>query len=394
MSIKNTALFIFAGAVLVGSAVYLLYQKNVELSKATSFRADPRPVTVARSRLADFVETHAVLAEVEASQTTRITSRVRAAINAIPVDEGDRVQQGDVLVELDDREVQERISALQQTIKQVRAEKRAREAERDALEQRVAYWEQEVDRYEGLVVNNSVKESELVQYRDTLANVRGNLEATRETISSLDHRINSLRDERSEARTRRGYYRLKSPYDARVAERHVDHGDMASPGGTLLTLEDISGARLAFDLPQTDHLECEVGDVVRFGADGTFTAELSLLHPSFQQNRLLRAEVRLSDEQANRFRSGEFVSAEVVVHRYPNTVHVPRTAVIESPDGSPYVFVVDDNTLEARSVEVLAHRRDRAAVNGLNEGETVVKHTYLGWTLLNSDQPVEPIRSP
>lgn len=394
MSIKKIVFLILAVALMAGSAAYLLYQKNVQLSNAPSFRAKPRPVTVAQSRRADFLETHSVLAEVEPTQTSRIASRVRAEVLSIPVDEGDRVQKGDVLVELDDREIKKRMSSLKETIKQTRAEKRAKQAERNALERRVAYWKEEVERYEDLVVKQAVKESELIQYRDTLATVRGNLEATNETISSLDHRIKSLRKDLSEIQIRRGYYTLKSPYEARVTKRHVDPGDMASPGGALLTLEDISGTRLVFDLPQTDTVKYEKGDAVRFGENGEHTAKISLLHPSFKQNRLLRAEVRLPDERARQFRSGEFVPVEVIVNRYPDTVHVPRTALIDSPDGTPYVFVVKEKTLEARSVEVLADHHDRTAVNGLNEGETVVKHTYLGWTLLNSDQPVEPIRSP
>ncbi len=395
MSLKRSILLILLAVIGITSAGYLLYWKQQTLSKAPAFRDRPRPVTVEQARQGEFVQTRSYLAEVESSQNTRLTSRVRARVVHVSVDEGDRVDAGEVLVKLDRREINQRIASLGNDIEQVQAEKRAQEADLKELGQRLTYWKKEVERYEGLVEKQSVSESKLIQYRDSLSQVRGNYESMKETVDALEHRIQSLRKKRAEARTRRDYHVIKSPYDARIAKRLIDTGDMASPERDLLRLEEVSHDRLVFDLPQTDVGAVQVGSPVRFETDETRgSAEISLLHTTYNENRMLRAEVRLPRDTSERFRSGEYVSVDVVLNTYPNAVHIPRTALIESPGGEPYVFVVQDGQLKSRSVEPLGSHRDRTAVNGLDEGETVVKHTFLGWTLLNSDQPVQPVRSP
>jgi RND family efflux transporter MFP subunit len=379
--------------ILFGSALYLVQWKRNQLSEAPEYGQKPRPVTVEPSRQRTFRETRSYLAEVESSQTTRISPRVQATVDTIHVDENDRVHGGETLIELDRRAINQRIDSLKETIEQVQSEKRAQKAERTSLKNKRNYWQKEVRRFERLAREGLAPEAELDKRQETLSEVRGNFRAAQQTVQSLNHRVESLREQLSEQKTRRSYYTIESPYDARITERLVDPGTVAKPGAALLVLEDIAGARLVFEIPQNEENEIRAGRTVRFRKNKhPDTATITLVHPALNENRMLRAEVGLPETVTGGFRSGEYVPIEVVVDRYPDAVVVPRTALIESPEDRPYVYLVEDQKLVARTVDPIGHSADHVAVTGLSAGKSVVKHTYLGWTLLNSGDTVKPVQ--
>jgi multidrug efflux pump subunit AcrA (membrane-fusion protein) len=173
----------------------------------------------------------------------------------------------------------------------------------------------------------------------------------------------------------------------------VDEGDMATPGKALLEIEDRSELKLSFDVPQEDLPQVREGLPVRFRSNGKKrTAEVTLLHPSLNRARMMRAEVRLSGSPPENLSTGAYVPASVIVDSLSDVALVPRSSVIESPSGEAYVFVVRDGTLHKEQVERLGAADDTIAVKGVQAGARVVRDTYLSWARLSAGEKVEAVQ--
>ncbi len=65
-----------------------------------------------------------------------------------------------------------------------------------------------------------------------------------------------------------GYCTIRSPFDGLVSHRMVDPGDLASPGKSLMVVEDRSRLKLCFDVPQQDLPQVREGLAVTYAVGG------------------------------------------------------------------------------------------------------------------------------
>ncbi|WP_232819865.1 efflux RND transporter periplasmic adaptor subunit [Aliidiomarina celeris] len=140
----------------------------------------------------------------EASMSSRITARVADVL----VEAGDRVQQGDVLVRLENDDLSARVRQQQQTL--AAAQARVNEA-RSNFQRVSALVEQ------GLLPSAALDEA--IAQRDT---TEAELAGAREGLS--------------EAQTSESFSVITAPFDAVISDRGVYTGDTAAPGMQLIRL--------------------------------------------------------------------------------------------------------------------------------------------------------------
>ena len=381
-------------ATLVGAGYYLVRRGRRQLAEAPEYRLEPRPVTVAETKEGTMTVTRDYLAVVEAAQKVDLAPRVTARVEDIVVDEGDRVKQDEVLVKLDAEEVRHRLDSLESNIQQAKAERAAQQATIVSLESSAAYWRKEKQRDARLAEQDAIPGSQAEKTADRATEVTANLRAARRNLEAVRHRITSLQQQRNELETKLDYYTLQSPTDGVVARRMVDPGDLASMGRPVLQIEARESLRLTFAVPQTDLPAVREDLAVTYSTGGeNRSTPLTLMYPTLNEARMMRAEAWLSAEEKQAgLTPGAYVPVSVVLERREGITMVPRSGLIESPDGGEYVFAVSDGRLEARPVEVMGHADDRVGVSGIDPGTTVVKNTYLGWAQLASGEKVEVVR--
>ncbi|MEF8788460.1 MAG: efflux RND transporter periplasmic adaptor subunit [Planctomycetota bacterium] len=391
--ILRIAIILLVVAALAGAGYYLLRRKQKQLAQVPEYELEPRPVTVSEAQQGTLTVTRDYLAVVEPARQAEIAPRVTAPVEEISVDEGDRVEAGDVLVRLDAEEAQHRLASLNSKIEQARAERAAKQATIASLESSVEYWKKEARR-DSLAEKDAIPDAQAEKTADRATEVKSSLQAARDNLRAVRHRITSLQQQKKEMQTKLEYYTLRSPADGVVARRMVDPGDLASRGKPVLQVESRNAMRLTFDVPQEDLPAVEEDLPVSYRSGGRKrTTPLTLMYPSLNEARMMRAEAWISDdEKQTGLTPGAYVPISVVLSRREEATLVPRSSVIESPDGGDYVFAVADGRLDARSGEVLGHADDRAAVTGVAPGTTVVRNTYLGWARLASGDKVEAVQ--
>ena len=393
MKKRSRRLLVVISVLLVGAgAVLLVKNKKAELKETPAFSDRPRAVTATTAETGELSVTREFLADVEPFETARLSARVTANVTSVVVDEGDRVEIGDILLELDAEEIEHRIAVVEARIQEAEAELAGNRATVGALVESNEYWQAEKQRDRKLAADGSIPETQAEQTAEKAAEVKGRLEAARWKSQSIRSRIEALKKQRAELQTRRGYYTITSPGTGTVTRRMVDPGDQAAPGKTLVEVEDRRRLKLAFDVPQQDLPEIRQGLDVNFKVNGeSRSAEISLLYPALNQAKMLRAEVWLASDSEPLPSTGSYMPIRVVIKRINEGVLLPASALIESTGGAYHVFEIEEGRLAARRVERLGRANDTVAIKGISEGACVVQNTYLGWATLSSGEKVEAI---
>lgn len=179
------------------------------------------------------VHTRAV-GTIRATHEAAISSRLLARVKAVHVAAGQRVEAGQVLIELDPADVQARIQQAAAAVEAGAA--RLRQAESD-LEKLV-----ELRRH------GAATARELDDAHRARAVAAADLEAANQTMA--------------EARTMIDDATVRSPIEGVVIEKFVEAGDLAQPGRTLVSLYDPHRLQLEAAVPERIAVGLSVGDVV------------------------------------------------------------------------------------------------------------------------------------
>jgi RND family efflux transporter MFP subunit len=344
--LKRTKLTLFVGATILGACLTACHQNKDSLHQLTP---QNRNLPVMQVSVGAPVE-YTTVGSVVSDQRVDVTSRQSGYIQAISVQEGDRVRRGQVLVRLDPSDVQGGIRQAQAAVSAADAAFRDAEADKGHFQQ--------------LFDHGTISENEFrkISLKD---------EAARETL-------NQARASLDVARAQLAYSVITSPSDGTVVDRPKRTGDLALPGVPILTLE--SGHALLFeasvDVGQNrDSLNAfAVGKPVEVRIDGfstPFKGTVSRFVPSADPTtRSYQIKITLPEKAGltpGMFGRAVFQAGE---NRVPL---VPRKAVVER-GGLAGVYVLDsENRVHFRWLRTGHEWPDRVEVTaGLQSGERIV----------------------
>jgi len=149
-----------------------------------------------------------VAASVEAKQATIISSRILARIDKIDIRAGDIVKKGDILIQLEQRDLQSQVIQAKQNINAIKA--RHKEAK------------QNYNRSIKLFKKQLIPEFKLDRDRANYQSIVAELTATEQAYA--------------QAKTTLSYATLTAPINGKVVDRFAEPGDTAQPGNKLLSL--------------------------------------------------------------------------------------------------------------------------------------------------------------
>ncbi|MDR3440908.1 efflux RND transporter periplasmic adaptor subunit [Telmatospirillum sp.] len=323
---------------------------------ATSATPQSVPVVVARSSRQDVPVYLQGLGNVQAFNTVTIRPQVDGQLLQIAFKEGQEVQAGDLLAQIDPR-------TYQASLDQALAKKAQDEAQ-------LANARIDLARYTGLAEKNYV--------------ARQQLDATQAQVNQLQASVKGDSAVVENAKVLLGYTSIKSPISGRVGIRQVDVGNIVHANDTtgIVMVTQFRPISVLFTLPENAVLRVVNGmagqplKVVVLSRDGKQELDEGVLQLVDNQIDPATATARLKATFANKkglLWPGLFVNVRLRVATLRQVVTVPATAVQRGPQG-PYAFVVkDDATVEMRPL-TLGDASEGVVVieNGLSEGESVV----------------------
>jgi len=344
-------------------------------------------VRVGLAATAEIQESAETIGTVRSRTVTIVSSRIMGRILALHAREGAAVAPGQLLVELEDRDIVAQLRRAEAGLTQAesglaeleRAEAAAAatvvaaEAQRDlaastlaryrTLFERKAVAPQEFDqvaarhRAAEAEVARAAAEGEVVRARRT--QIRAAAETARAEIASVE--------------VGRSFTKILSPMAGVITVKHAEVGGMASPGAPLLTIEDPRRYWLEIALPESQLAGVRPGQrlpVVIDGAGLSLEARVSELLPlTDPATRTAMVRIALPDRPG--LRSGQFGRAFVPTGRR-QALQLPREAVVERGQLQGVYVIGADRIARFRLIRTGLERQGRLEVlSGLTSGESV-----------------------
>ncbi|BDG59274.1 efflux RND transporter periplasmic adaptor subunit [Caldinitratiruptor microaerophilus] len=316
------------------------------------------PVRAVPASRQEIVQTSVVTGTVTPGLQVQLSSAIPGQVAAVHVELGDRVQAGQPLVQLDDREARAQLQRAEAALAQ------ARSAAEEAAKSR--------DRLEALFLAGAVSQQQIDQARAGAVQAQAALQqaaaAAEQARLAVEHTV------------------IRAPAAGVVAERRVEPGAWVAPGVPLLTLVDVSRVHVDVQVSEQDAVRLEPGQevTVRVPSLGaTLRGTLQALSPTTTPGQKTYAARVTLENPEGRLRGGMYVEVQVATRRETG-IAVPTGAVIER-GGEKVVFVVENGKARERRVRTGLADADRVLVEGVAEGARVV---VAGQDLLTDGTPV------
>lgn len=279
-----------------------------------------------------------------------IPAEISGRVESVAKRAGDRVEAGEVLVQID-------LETLENQLAQSRATADATRAQLD-------FARSELSRTQSLVTRGVATSSTLDSAQANVQQMQANLTALEQQVATAEQSI--------------GKATITAPFAGQISERNVDPGAYVSPGAALMTLVDISALELEGAIPVNYAPRIKTGQAVEITVDGfgdqSFNGAVERVAPIAQSGTRMLPIYATIDNLDDVLRGGMFASGVLVLDQKDGVIGVPVDAVREDADG---VFVLkQDGDRVVRQAVTVARTWDRGRLveisDGLQEGEVIV----------------------
>ena len=310
-----------------------------------------------------------------AVSTARIAARTMGTVLQVPAREGDTVKRGQVLAQLDERELSARRSAAQEASQGANAAVVQAVNALAAAQAQAGVAQKTYDRYVYLKQQNSVSPQEFDEMAAKQESAQANLEQVKAALQKAKAGAAQAASESRAAEDVASYARITAPFDGRVIRRSVEPGSLVSPGMELFVVEDTSRYQLEATLPAAGMASVKKNTAVRVQLDGfgekSVTGKVSEMEAGADpESHTWKVRIDLPKDAGAK--SGMFGRA-FFIQGEKQALTLPREAVVSRGQLQGIYVVGEGNQLQWRVVttgKVIGDQMEVLA--GLNDGEMVV----------------------
>ncbi|QHB73042.1 efflux RND transporter periplasmic adaptor subunit [Stenotrophomonas sp. 364] len=318
--------------------------------------AGPVPVTVVDAARQDVPVYASALGTVAAMNTVTVSPQVGGQLISINFKEGQEVQKGDVLAQIDPR-------TLQASFDEAAAAKRQNQAQL-------------------ATARSNYQRSNSPEYRQYVA--KTDLDTQRNQVAQFESAVAANDASMRAAQVQLQYTKVTAPISGIAGIRAVDAGNIVSAGTALVTLTQIHPIHVVFNLPERQLPDVrqaqKAGPVTIAALDRndshvlTDGGTLDVVDNQISSDSGTFRARALFNNSDNSLWPGQFVNVRMQLRTIAGGVVIPTQAVMRGPDGE-YVYIVKpDSTVAMQTVKSGVEVGDSNVqiTEGLKGGERVV----------------------
>ncbi|WP_262690728.1 efflux RND transporter periplasmic adaptor subunit [Kordiimonas aestuarii] len=275
---------------------------------------------------------------------SRIAAEISGKVKWV-APEGTLLKEGDVVAEIDDRNLRLALDRAESQIKR--------------LDARITYLKADLARVQELAVNKNVPSSRVEEAESTLLMMQEELAQARVTAEQAEIDLERTK--------------VRAPFPGRVVERLAQAGEYSVPGRQIARLVDTEHLEVSAQAPVTLSAMLMDGQSVVLRRDALVvdTSIRAIIPVGDSLSRTM--EIRVSVPAGSRYVVGTAVQVGVPSSAPQQVVAVPRDALVLRNDGTYVYRVKDDNTAERMLVTTGAATGRRVAVTGgIEHGDKVI----------------------
>jgi membrane fusion protein, multidrug efflux system len=339
---KRLILMLIVVALVIAGLGFFKF-RQFQAMAGQAFVPPPEAVTTIVAGQEHWPATLSAIGTMAAVQGVTVAADLPGIVDRIAFDSGKAVRTGDVLVQLDTRQEQAQLAAV--------------ESERDLA--RLNF-----ERMQGLVNEGAISRAEYDRAAAEQKSTEARVGEIRATIARKT---------------------IRAPFNGILGIRQVNLGQYLSGGDAIVPLQSLHPIYVNFDVPQQQASQMRVGRTVRVTAGDLAGAEFSGRVTAInsvvdQATRNVQIQGTLANPNGT-LRPGMFVQTEVMLGASRSVVALPASAISYAPFGDS-VFIVTDlkgqdgqtyRGVRQQFVKVDGSRGDQVAVvSGIKPGDEVV----------------------
>ena len=358
--------------------------KNAQQAEAAS----PPPALVVETAKVGWRELQRsvdAVGTLDPNEEVTVSSLVEGTVEKLFVDLGDGVRTGQVISELDTRElelaVHQQQAALQQELARLGladANASVDEATTSQVRQAEATFEEarlRLDRTKKLAEQGVLAKQQLDEQQARYDVAEAAVRSSRETVRNIRATIAARKASLTLAEKKLADARVTAPISGFIKDRLVSEGQFLKSNSPVVNIVQNSPLKLRVDVPESAVAFVRAGRPVQFHVDAfpdrTFEGRISRISPSVdQQSRTLKIEA-MADNPAGVLKPGFFARVTIQTDRKDRVLVVPSAALFNF-SGLEKLFVIENGKVAERIVRSGTRLDDQVEiVEGLKEGEVV-----------------------
>jgi membrane fusion protein (multidrug efflux system) len=307
-------------------------------AEAPPEQALARPVVVVPVTVSTVEERIEATGELDAKERAEVASEVDGVVTELAVDEGDRVEEGALLLAIDPE-------------KRALMAANVRAMHRDA-QAALAEAEREATRIRKLHDSGIASDAALDKVETGLSRARSRVEATGAELGVAERAVRDAN--------------LRAPFAGWIARRHVSRGEYVRPGQPLFELVALDPIEVEFSVAERDSARVAVGQRVQVQVapypGESFQGEVTVISPILDpRTRTLRVKAQIANADG-RLRPGLFARADLGVARREGALLVPEEAVLQRADGEVVFVVTPEDTARRVLVKTGLQREGKVEI--------------------------------
>ncbi len=372
-----SALFIFTGLFLISCS------DDSNDVQGQNFEQTPL-VEAIRVQTGNLPLIHRSTGELRARNQIEIYPEVNARITQVLVENGDRVEEGDVLIRLRDDEIREQLNQAEFDYEISQAQVRQAEANLRRLEAQFRRTQELAERE---------LESQL-----QLETIQAQIDEAEANVDLARSQMNRTASQVEERRTQLENTVVRAPISGVVGSKNAEVGQQVDSGSQLFQIGDVDNMRIFVNLTERMSNSIHSGDraevMTSTSSGNTIEAEVRRISPFLDpitHSTVAELEVTYN---SGVLMPGMFVTVDIFYGQAEESVLVPKTALYDHPmEGQMGVYLADMESLELElgldsdeenvvtpnpvdvtfvPVNVIAEGRGVAGIDGVSENSWVV----------------------
>jgi multidrug efflux system membrane fusion protein len=346
-------------AVLILAALVIYHFRSIAEENSAAAKAKQQQagaaITVGQSKTGNINIYVEALGTVTPVYTVTLYSQITGQVIGVHYTEGQLVQKGDPLIDIDPRPYQTTLTQAQGTL----------EHDQGLLAEAIM----DLNRYKAAIERNAIARQQYEDQEQIVVQDRGTVKADQGTVAYDEVQLS--------------YCHIVSPITGRVGLRLVDPGNtvFAGSGSTLVVITQLQPITVVFnvsedDLPQVqaqlhggrslevdafdraDEKQIEAGKLTSLDNEVDTTTGTVKFRATFPNKNLT-------------FYPNQFVNARLLVKTLRKVTLVPSAAVQHNGTNAFVYIVNSDNTVTVQQITALTSNDQDTAVQGLNAGVNV-----------------------
>ena len=360
------------------------HSRSVTKAKSTLTNATVQSYTVTRQNMNRKI---ALTGQTVPLAQVDLSTKYAGNIAAVNVQLGDTVQPGDVLLVQDQTDTQLTMQQNQAALTQATADTKAAESQfsSDLQKAQIDYQTAQMNynRYVVLKDEGAVSQKDLdtmyqamVVAKSALDNLQSqNVGNTPASIATKEAAQAKAGYQVDSAEKQLDDLTLRAPRAGIITYRNAEFGAMAGANTKVLTITDNSGIYVDCTVSETDVAAMKVGTPVKVSIESlanTYDGTITFVSPAIDPTaKTYSVRITLTNPDLS-IRGGMYATSSVDVLQRPNTLFVPKDALLEQNGKSQVYVIKPDNTIEIRTVKPGLRNDDYVEIiDGLQEGETI-----------------------